>query len=108
MSLGHGTSSFFLVLFVAMFAVRMLAGRRRRSPGGRSPAGRAGFVSSPVDAPGATASRHPGIPAGWMVDPAGRFDQRYWSGSEWTEHVTRGGVASTDPPPGTPANPSGL
>ena len=40
-----------------------------------------------------------GIPAGWFADPSGRFEQRYWSGTEWTEHVTKGGVPSSDPPP---------
>jgi hypothetical protein len=44
-----------------------------------------------------------GIPAGWLVDPSGRHEQRYWSGSKWTEHVTDGGIPGTDPPPGSSA-----
>jgi uncharacterized protein DUF2510 len=42
-----------------------------------------------------------GIPPGWLTDPSGRHEHRYWSGSEWTEHVTDGGVPGTDPPPGS-------
>ena len=40
-----------------------------------------------------------GIAPGWLTDPSGRHEQRYWSGSEWTEHVRDGGVPGTDPPP---------
>jgi Protein of unknown function (DUF2510) len=42
-----------------------------------------------------------GIRPGWLVDPSGRHQQRYWSGSEWTEHIMDGGVPGTDPPPGS-------
>lgn len=27
--------------------------------------------------------------AGWHPDPLGRFDQRYWDGQRWTQHVGR-------------------
>jgi hypothetical protein len=37
-------------------------------------------------------------PAGWYPDPSGRFELRYWDGVAWTEHVSRGGQQSTDPP----------
>jgi hypothetical protein len=40
-----------------------------------------------------------GIAPGWLVDPSGRHERRYWSGSQWTEHVTDGGVPGIDPPP---------
>lgn len=43
-----------------------------------------------------------GIAPGWLTDPSGRHEHRYWSGSEWTEHVTDGGVPGIDPPPGHP------
>jgi len=49
-------------------------------------------------------------PAGWLPDPTGRHDHRYWDGSRWTEHVADAGVAATDPqgapdlpPPGAAA-----
>jgi hypothetical protein len=43
-----------------------------------------------------------GIAPGWLIDPTGRHEQRYWSGSEWTDHVTDRGVPGTDPlPPST-------
>ncbi|WP_370288203.1 phospholipid scramblase-related protein [Nocardioides sp.] len=34
----------------------------------------------------------------WLPDPFGRFEQRYWDGEEWTEHVSTDGRADTDPP----------
>lgn len=36
--------------------------------------------------------------AGWLADPTGRFDQRYWDGSGWTDHVAKGNEVSKDPP----------
>ena len=35
--------------------------------------------------------------AGWYNDPYGRFQQRYWNGSGWTEHVSTNGVQQVDP-----------
>ena len=37
-------------------------------------------------------------PAAWYPDPSKRFELRYWDGSEWTEHVARGGQQFTDQP----------
>jgi hypothetical protein len=37
-------------------------------------------------------------PPAWYPDPSKRFELRYWDGSEWTEHVARGGQQFTDPP----------
>ena len=34
---------------------------------------------------------------GWLPDPAGRHQYRYWDGAGWTDNVADGGVASTDP-----------
>lgn len=34
---------------------------------------------------------------GWMPDPSGAHDHRYWDGSQWTEHVSDAGVAAVDP-----------
>lgn len=36
-------------------------------------------------------------PAGWHADPTGRFEQRYYDGAAWTEHVARGSERATDP-----------
>lgn len=47
----------------------------------------------------------PGPAAGWFPDPYGRFDLRYWDGTEWTGHVARGGRQSVDPPIAVPAPP---
>lgn len=35
--------------------------------------------------------------AGWYNDPYGRFQQRYWNGAAWTEHVSTNGVQQVDP-----------
>jgi Protein of unknown function (DUF2510) len=42
---------------------------------------------------------------GWLPDPTGRFDSRYWDGTSWTQAVMRGGEVDTDPETG-PAAPS--
>src|SRR5688572_22512252 len=36
-------------------------------------------------------------PAGWLPDPSGKHDHRYWDGTQWTDNVSDAGVASTDP-----------
>lgn len=49
--------------------------------------------------------------AGWHPDPSGKFDQRYWDGQKWTDHVARGGemmrdiAATVPPPPALPPRP---
>jgi hypothetical protein len=124
---GHG-SLLALIPFAAFIVLRMLAMRRRQAPGGQVPgrapmafrdqhhdpeAQRHGVGYAPGHAPssaGQAADSSPsaasssgigasGLAAGWFPDPTGRFDQRYWSGSTWTEHVTRGGAPATDEPP---------
>jgi len=77
--------------------------------GTHPPAGPPGSIR-PDDQPGDTApgtggstgmaGGHTGIPAGWMTDPSGRHQQRYWSGTAWTEHVADDGAPGLDPPPG--------
>jgi hypothetical protein len=39
----------------------------------------------------------PAVPAAWAPDPTGGHELRYWNGTEWTSHVSDGGVQSTDP-----------
>ena len=51
-----------------------------------------------AQAPAAAPAAQPAVPANWYADPAGRFELRYWDGSQWTEHVSRGGQQFTDPP----------
>jgi len=36
-------------------------------------------------------------PAGWIADPLGRHELRYWDGTSWTEHVSDQGTQATDP-----------
>ena len=35
--------------------------------------------------------------AEWRRDPYGRYEQRFWSGTAWTDHVSTGGKQLTDP-----------
>lgn len=37
----------------------------------------------------------------WYPDPFGRFEMRYFDGTQWTEHVANGGQQASDPPVGT-------
>ena len=46
----------------------------------------------------ATSVSSSNAPAAWYADPSGRYELRYWDGSEWTEHVARGGQQFVDPP----------
>ena len=39
------------------------------------------------------------IDAGWLPDPTGTHQVRYWDGSQWTEHVSDGGTTAVDPLP---------
>jgi hypothetical protein len=102
---GHG-SSIALLVFVALFALRMLASQRRRGRHPRVSTQTSSFTGTTStdeasDAGGA-ASGHvafTGIAPGWLIDPTRRHEKRYWSGSEWTEHVSDAGVPGTDPPP---------
>jgi hypothetical protein len=60
-----------------------------------SPAASATVIAAATPA---AAQSQPATPAGWYHDPSGRFELRYWDGSQWTEHVARGGQQYTDPP----------
>lgn len=55
-------------------------------------------VTSPVNTSVASSVGDAAAPANWYPDPAGRFELRYWNGSAWTEHVSRNGQQSIDPP----------
>src|SRR5438552_64786 len=52
----------------------------------------------------------PKVPAGWYDDPSARHERRYWDGTDWTAHVSDGGIAATDQPgarpPLTPEHPA--
>ncbi len=106
-----GNSWIAIVVILGVLAVRMLSSQRRR-PGGRPggpahpPAAARGFASqSPPPVAGVPAREQQPAPgftgtaAGWFVDPFVRHEQRYWSGTAWTEHVMDGGTPSLDPPP---------
>jgi hypothetical protein len=36
-------------------------------------------------------------PAGWHRDPIGRFEQRFWDGSQWTPRIRNGMSEGADP-----------
>jgi Domain of unknown function (DUF4328)/Protein of unknown function (DUF2510) len=57
-------------------------------------AGGYGWAPAP---PGTVAPSAATSPAAWHPDPTGRNDHRYWDGTRWTEHVSRGGRQMEDP-----------
>jgi len=59
---------------------------------------RATATTPPTATPAVATPSNANAPAAWYADPAGRFELRYWDGSEWTEHVARGGQQFVDPP----------
>jgi len=104
---GHG-SWIAVVIFGGLFAMRMLSSQRRRGGYGRARVSKSSFTSagsqgpapgSSVPSRGKGGTTFTGIAAGWLADPFAKHDQRYWSGTQWTEHVADGGVPGTDPPP---------
>ena len=38
----------------------------------------------------------PGSPSGWYPDPSGRYELRFWAGSDWTAHVADSGQSPLD------------
>ena len=62
-----------------------------------SPSAGAVATAAPSTAPAADGSV-PQVPANWYKDPSGRYELRYWNGTQWTEHVATGGRQSVDPP----------
>ncbi|HUO47365.1 MAG TPA: DUF2510 domain-containing protein [Acidimicrobiales bacterium] len=127
---GHGSWAV-AAIFLLTIALRLGFGSRRRQgrpqPPGRAPgfqSARPADRAAPTAAPAAppTAETAPpdqpvsasasagdragaigssGIAPGWLVDPTGRHELRYWSGTGWTEHVSDRGVPATDDPPTT-------
>ena len=69
----------------------------RRATNPTVASGPATTVATPAGEIANTATA-PAVPAGWYADPSSRFELRYWSGTEWTEHVSRSGQQFTDPP----------
>jgi hypothetical protein len=107
---GHG-SAWVVVVFAAVFILRAVMGRRRMGQGSRSgrsdQTGGGWYPNTTTTAPERTISTSRpasfrGIPPGWLPDPSGRHQQRYWSGLDWTDHVTDDGVPGIDPLPAPP------
>ena len=103
---GHG-SGIALVIFGFLIVMRVLSSRRRRRGQERTPVSRNSFpgaslqgpaVASTVASQGTDRTTSTGVAPGWLADPFARHEQRYWSGTQWTEHVADGGVPGTDPP----------
>lgn len=43
------------------------------------------------------ATTSPAVPAAWHPDPLGRYDHRWWDGTQWTANVATNGVVAVDP-----------
>ncbi len=61
-----------------------------------APALNAGTDMDEAEGTEATASGPSVAPAGWYPDPAGRAEQRWWDGAEWTPWIADGGVRRQD------------
>jgi hypothetical protein len=55
----------------------------------------------------ATSTAAPVTGAEWRRDPYGRYEQRFWNGTAWTDHVSTGGKQMTDPPGDRPGGETG-
>jgi len=104
---GHG-SWIAVLIFGGLFAMRMLSSQRRRRDYGRTPFSKSSLTRAGSQGPapgslgpsrGRGGTTFTGVAPGWLADPFAKHDQRYWSGTQWTEHVADGGVPGTDPPP---------
>lgn len=91
--IGWGASGFgalWLVVGLARSSSRRQAALSKPQP----------FVPRPL----ASADVANGNPPRWLPDPQGIWEQRYWDGSRWTEHVASGGQVAVHPlsasPPG--------
>jgi hypothetical protein len=113
---GGGNSWVAIVPFIVVVVVRLVSTQRRRQGGGPGvPGGAHGFTPRPrptsaprplagpaADTPSTVQPGFTGTAPGWFVDPFVRHEQRYWSGTAWTEHVLDGGTPALDPPPTRP------
>jgi hypothetical protein len=80
-----------LMIVAAALGASMVVGLSRRQEAAATALGPS--VAGAVPAGWA----RPSSPAAWHPDPTGRYDQRWWDGSLWTEHVTRDGAQTEDP-----------
>ena len=96
------------MIFGFLIVMRMLSSQRRRRGHERTPVARNPFpgpsfqgaaVGSTAASQDTGATTFTGVAPGWLADPFATHEQRYWSGTQWTEHVADGGVPGTDPPP---------
>jgi hypothetical protein len=62
------------------------------------PGATAAASSSISSTPSASGPSSPASGAEWRRDPYGRYEQRFWNGTAWTDHVSTGGKQLTDPP----------
>ena len=75
-------------------------------PTGDEPAPAPAAAPPPPPAPPSAPAPDPGAPPGWLPDPFGRHEHRYWDGARWTEHVGNGGQAAVDAPRPAEATPT--
>ena len=85
-----------VVDIVTTFDGRFCAFLRRETNSAVASASAEAGTATAAETAGATTT--PPVPSGWYADPSSRYELRYWSGSEWTEHVSRSGQQFTDPP----------
>ena len=88
-----------LLLWIVVFPMYLLQRPNLKAAGfaPTSNAGNAGHHNLPPPPPRASAPPPPAAPAGWMADPTGKHEHRYWDGRAWTSNVADQGRTSVDP-----------
>jgi hypothetical protein len=71
---------------------------RSRTPLGPPPGPDHSRAPTGAPAPPAASHEPPAseVAPGWHPDPAGRHELRYWTGTDWSEHVSTGGKTGVD------------
>jgi hypothetical protein len=99
-SLGHGKGRQPGARTPSPLAVKIadrLRGQPAMAPATGAPAGVVPGTYGTSLPPHDTAGDFPSAAAaGWLADPTGRHEYRYWNGSGWSKHVADGGRRSTD------------
>lgn len=84
-------------LAAAAFIAELAAAEASQVPQAASPAPNVASPALDVAPPPPPPPSGTALPASWQPDPSGLHELRYWDGSQFTDHVSNGGVASTDP-----------
>lgn len=83
----------FMIIFLPIYLIMRSSAKRNLAPT-MARATVPPFIPRPPDAAAVT------IPAGWLSDPTGEHEMRYWDGFAWTSHIHDSAVPSVPAPTG--------